>query len=238
MAQLMPKRRKVGRPKKPEGAGSVIISLRLNEALLAQLRRAADQAGHGILSREISNRLGRSLARERDESRDPATRALCFLISEIAEKIRWASPQWHGKPFFFKAFKIGVAKLLDEIEPKGKIQPPPMKKIVDVLREQPISKTFAGIDSQWADELVKAWQTPKTIAGKAVKETVFDLYNVADLRAKSYLASLLNSEDKIARGIGEFSLAQAERTQYGMADVRRDLELMQPETKRSSKSKS
>jgi hypothetical protein len=220
----MSKRRKVGRPKKSKGARSIIISLRLNETLLAQLRRAADRAGHGILSREISNRLGRSLARERDEGSDPATRALCFLMSEIVAKIRWASPQWHGDPFLFKAFKIGVAKLLDEIEPKGKIQPPPMKKVADEIRKRSISKRLAEIDSQWAEELVKTWQTPETIADKAVKETVSDLYRVADLRAKSYLAPLLNSEDKFARAIGEFSLAQAERTQYGMADVRRDLE--------------
>jgi hypothetical protein len=234
------KKRAAGGGRKPQGEFTQLTSLfavRMPEDLREQLESAATKNRRSA-SQELLRRLYDSFGINRDKDRDPATRALCFLISEIAEKIRWASPQWHGDPFFFKAFKIGVAKLLDEIEPKGKIQPPPMKKIVDEIRKQPISKTLAGIDSQWADELVRTWQTPKTIADKAVKETVSDLYRVVALRAKSYLASLLNSEDKIARGVGERSLAQAERTQYGMADVRRDLELVKPETKRSSKSKS
>src|SRR5262245_54823149 len=112
--QRMPKPRKVGRPKKQEDEASVIISMRITKAQLAQLRRAAEDAGHGNLSREINNRLRRSFVREQDEIRNPATRAICFLFAEVADELLYPEVRdsWHRSPFLFKAVKAAFTKVL------------------------------------------------------------------------------------------------------------------------------
>ena len=56
--------------------------------------------------------------------------ALCFLIAETAQQTAGLNSskdralEWRTSPFYFRAFKIAVGKLLDALEPKGKIEPP------------------------------------------------------------------------------------------------------------------
>src|SRR5262245_53587120 len=130
---------KRGRPKKPKGTGSVNISLRIDEALLARLKRFSHESGHDNLSREIMNRLKASFVPKRDE--DPAMRALCFLISHIAKSTSPPAPGsdksgvWRSNPFFFAAFKLAVAQLLDALTPPGEIIPPELPPPITGLKK-------------------------------------------------------------------------------------------------------
>jgi hypothetical protein len=80
--------------------------------------------------------LAGSFYRDRDKARDPAMRALCFMIAETAHQAvgihggkQEDSPigSWRDNPFYFRAFKIAVGKLLDELEPPGPIRVPVIK---------------------------------------------------------------------------------------------------------------
>jgi hypothetical protein len=67
--------------------------------------------------------------REGEKQRDRVMRALCFLISEIAETVHLRdalSKEWHRDPFLFREFRAGVAKLLDELAPPDDARPPPL----------------------------------------------------------------------------------------------------------------
>jgi hypothetical protein len=78
-------------------------------------------------------RLNQSLSRDQERSRDPATRALTFLISDVAELIHLGLPlKWHDNPFMFRAFKLAVGMVLDTIEPSGEMQTP-----YEALRKNP-----------------------------------------------------------------------------------------------------
>ena len=128
-----------GRPHKPKGTGTVNISLRLPAELLERIRKAAKDT-HGNTSREIANRLKASFAPKRDE--DQAMRALCFLISEIAKQTTPPVPHsetppgiWRSNPFFFAAFKLAVAQLLEALAPPGEIVPPELPEAVAGFRK-------------------------------------------------------------------------------------------------------
>lgn len=90
-----------------------------------QLESAAKKRGWTV-TEELLWRLRGSFAREEEEKRDPVTRAYCFLISQIADGVRAGLqlPNWHRNPVIFRAFKFGVANLLDVVEPKGEAEPP------------------------------------------------------------------------------------------------------------------
>jgi hypothetical protein len=137
---VMAKTRKVGRPKKPKGTGSVSISLRINEGLLATLKEAAAQNGHDNLSQEIVNRLKRSLADDKARTKDRALEALCFVIEQTAQQVTGdtfildketkaatTAYSWRSDPFFFRAFKLAIAQVLDALEPRGEIEPPDIR---------------------------------------------------------------------------------------------------------------
>src|SRR5262245_1622063 len=97
-------RRKMGRPKKLQGEGTEVVSVRIHEQIIDQLREAAEAAGHGNLSREINGRLRRSFEHDLYQNRDPAERAICFLLLELMGFIGcWPAPRdWYRYPVLFK----------------------------------------------------------------------------------------------------------------------------------------
>src|SRR5262249_22614409 len=76
-------------------------------------------------SMELLLRLRWTLNKDHERDRDAALRALSFLISEVAGYLNpGRSPNWHRNPFLFGAFKFGVSKILEALEPPGKAQSP------------------------------------------------------------------------------------------------------------------
>jgi hypothetical protein len=202
----MPKPRKVGRPRKPKGAGSTIISLRLNEALLERLRRAADGAGHGNLSREISTRLRQSFDRDLYKDLNPAERAICFLLLQLMGVIGWPLPaDWHRYPVLFKAFRIAAPKLLAALE----------KEMQRKDEGEPISR------SPYEEAIVKQWlsASPQRIARLAVDSTLSFLYFKPGAAASSKYFGFLKSAHR------EDDVKELKGTLYKMENARRDLQL-------------
>ena len=112
-----------GQGRKPKGDFSrltVPFSVRMPATMRNELKKAARERGR-TEGQELLSRLQGSFNREREKSRDPAMRALCFLFSELAVAVHgnMPEPDWRSDPFLFRTIKIGIAKLLNALEPKG-----------------------------------------------------------------------------------------------------------------------
>src|SRR3974390_1784966 len=107
-------------PSAPFRHSAAQLTVRMPDDMRARLDAAARKKGWS-LSQELLWRLRVSFEKEnyRDQ-RDPATRALCFLIAETAQRVHFNVPlEWQRNPFLFKAFKLAVATLLDALQPPG-----------------------------------------------------------------------------------------------------------------------
>jgi len=125
------RKRKPGGGRKPK-LGTAMrskLTVRMPDDLRDQLEAAALKRDRG-LSDELHARLRLSFDKERERKRDPATRHLCNLVAVIARQVQFmakpksTSKEWQQDPFTFRTFKIAVAKVLDTLEPPGKIPPP------------------------------------------------------------------------------------------------------------------
>jgi len=141
-------RPKRGRP--PTGGFSTlsaVTSLRMPEDLRQQLEKSRKERGKRLhreigLSQELLYRVRDSFIRERNEARDPALRALYYLLAEVSEAVTFPFPArpadlrplWRSDPFFFQAFRLAVGQLLDELKPTGEVKPP---SIVDNVFKAP-----------------------------------------------------------------------------------------------------
>src|SRR5262249_44732506 len=102
------------------------LTVRMPDDLRAQLVAAARQhGGDWTLTDELVGRIRASFIREREQDRDPAMRALCFLVSQLARNIpgpgrRVPTAAWRSDPFFYEAFKIAVGQLLNALAPPGR----------------------------------------------------------------------------------------------------------------------
>jgi len=129
----MGKRRAPGGGRKPKGEFSGVtspLSIRMPEQMRRQLEAAAHARGRSV-SQEILRRVQETFRSDRDRARDPAMQALCFLIAQLAGGVAGLTdPQgrpafdWRSDRFFFRAFKLAVAKVLDALEPSGEIRSP------------------------------------------------------------------------------------------------------------------
>jgi hypothetical protein len=136
--------------------------------LRTELEAAAATRGHS-LTQEMIERLKESLARERIDRQDPAMRALCFLFQDLAETIHMRQPEmthklkWHRNPFMFRAFKLGVAKLLDALEPPGEIKL--------LFRAQ-----HGASDNPLLKQMAEWFKTPESAATHAAALTLESLF--------------------------------------------------------------
>src|SRR5215204_2534089 len=124
MAKKRSRGRAGGRP--PRGAFSGLTSpltIRMPKEMREELEKAANKRDWSV-SQELLRRLNASFMRDRERSRDRSLRALCFLISEIAEgvvlpipdfRLDNLRPLWRTNPFLFRAFKLAVGKLLNAL---------------------------------------------------------------------------------------------------------------------------
>jgi hypothetical protein len=201
--------KKVGRPKNPKGAGSVNISLRIEEGLLDQLKNAAAEKGHGVLSREIMSRLKYSL---KFSDRDKSIYALCYLMAELADLVgnpisAQGKPRfdWRTDPFTFEAFRVALGELLDWLKPSGET----------ISQFERYEGGFHGMPAS----VVENFKSPKAKGQEAFA-----------VLWRKMQSEPLDDEEKgrlrrTARGI------RVERQFYAMADARRDLRLTEGDKK-------
>ena len=168
----MVRRRAPGGGRKPKGAVAMRsqLTIRIPDDLRAELKAAAKGRGRNLTD-ELLGRLRASFAREREQKRDPTTRALAFLISQVAEQVHMYSRlgrNWHRNPFVFRAFKLAVARLLDSLEPPGELKSP-YDDLPDTLKNHPMTP--------W---LVDRFKTPEDTAERAADYVLTELYPCDD----------------------------------------------------------
>jgi Arc-like DNA binding domain len=159
----MIRKRAPGGGRKPKGAVPMRsqVNVRMPDDLLAQLQAAARKRGRNI-SEELLARLRVSFAREREQKRDPATRALTFLIANVAEQVHLGmSPEWNKVPFLFRAFRLAVATVLDALEPSGEMRPPYDWSEMARQSDEPLEQWF-----------IDQYRTPETTAQSAADVTL------------------------------------------------------------------
>jgi hypothetical protein len=152
-------------------------------------------------------RLNRSLSREQERGRDPAMRALTFLIGELAENIIAGSDfrmKWHKNPFLFQALKLGTTKVLDAIAPPGEIESP--------YKVPKVSEAFANCHRTPEDAAeISAFYVISRLYDPRLLSRLYDLAgDISRLRAEA---------DKYPDGM----LDEVEREYYGMSAALRDL---------------
>lgn len=226
---MMAKRKKLvrGAGRKPQGEFSQLtspFSLRMPDDLRNQLEAAAKKSGRSA-SQELLKRLNSSFVRDRDIERDPAMRALCFLIAEAAnlvagpftfnEESKTETPQfnWRSDPFFYRAFKIAVSRILDALEPKGEIGPP---KIQINFSPQPGIATQTEANSV-AALLMQSFSSPEARADYAADYILKWLITVPQWS--------LEDRENERRRLEATGLPSFLREFYGMSDAARDLSI-------------
>ena len=224
----MKRKRAKGGGRKPKGEFTQLsstLTIRIPDDMRKQLEDEAVARGDSMAQRLLWH-LRRSFNREGELERHSSIRAFCFLISELADQIRWtAGPhmgKWHSDPFLFRTFKIAVTKLLDTFEPAGEMRPPKFyEPFSKVTKHEPSLKTAKILD--------KTWRSPQSGAADAVRHVLSDLHRSADEpdKYRQGLTTLANADevDDWLHESAKFGLRMRDRTDYGMADVRRDLEL-------------
>jgi hypothetical protein len=188
--------------------------------LRTELEAAAQRRRH-TLTDELMARLRLSLAREREQERDPAIRALNFVIAQLAERVSGGTymvdkearsgflKEWRTDPFKFRAFKFAVGRLLDELQPPGEISPLPEAAIKDAAKHFGVTPEFERV-------VVETYKTPEA----------YGAFEFGALWAQLKRAAPITEQEKeLLRRyptFGEF----IEREFYGFEKARHDLELM------------
>lgn len=201
------RKRAPGGGRKPRGDFSGLtapLSIRMPTEMRDQLRSAARARGRSV-SQELLRRVQDSLHHDRDRARDPAMRALCFLIAQLACEVSGfvredGTPlyDWHSVPFFFRAFKLAVGHLLDAIESGAEIRPPTMETVVDGEQADALNDVLFG-----------SYQSPEARA-KVAAETVLRLLHRKPTLPKKESFDLFGP--------------YLSSTAYGMQDALRDLQ--------------
>ena len=149
-----------------------VMSFRLPTEMRGELQKAAKANGNSV-TQELLSRLDASFKQDRKNYRDPATNGLCILFSDLAENVHGGTPDWRSDPFLFRAFKIGVPKLLNNLpEPKGKIELPRLRKFVleQLSTDDPMNETEHV--KNWRKQLTRMMKSPEALAESAVENTL------------------------------------------------------------------
>jgi hypothetical protein len=112
----------------------------------------------------------------------------------------------------FKAFKLGVGKLLDALEPQGEVRPPDLD-----FSEGPTPAERAF--------LTEALSTPEAAAERVAQSTLYSLFT-APLATEDLKARLHNLKSPEWPGVGEHLDRFVEEFHdefYDMSDARQDL---------------
>jgi hypothetical protein len=111
---------KRGRKPKGEFEGKLAnFSTRIQPETRKALEAEAKATGLSI-SQLAEKLLINGLKERRATEKDPAMRALCFLIAQLARHVVGPmQANWRSAPFFYEAFKFAVVQLLDALDPPG-----------------------------------------------------------------------------------------------------------------------
>jgi hypothetical protein len=209
----MARKRAPGGGRKPKGdtTRTAQLTVRVPKAMRSQLELGARERGW-TLTDELMWRLRNSFNREREERRDPAIRALSYLIAELAHHVasgaymgdrEFALYSWRRSPFCYRALKIAVGKLFDALEPPGPVTLP----TIDVDNPERLD----SYTQRWID----SFGAPESRAEFAVNHVL------AALRTLPRVSEEQREENR--RLIGEHSSIMHQF--YGMSDAARDLAL-------------
>jgi len=142
------------------------LTVRMPDDLRAELEVEAQKRDR-TLTDELLARLRSSLANGREQERDPALRALNFVIAQLAERISSGmymadrkarlrlQKDWRTDPFKFAAFRFAVGKLLDELQPPGKISPPGTES------EMRDAARYFSSSPEFERHMIEAYKTPE-----------------------------------------------------------------------------
>ena len=205
-------KRAPGGGRKPEGEFARLtaaLTIRMPQAMRDELEKAAKR-GRRNITQELLRRLQNSFNEDRRKSRDPALRAMCYLIAEVAEGVtnpapigvKHLRPLWRLNPFLFRAFKLAVGKLLDALEPAGEIKPPATLEISPIV-------TLNLFEPKFVRDM---YQTPEALA---------------DFVTAGILRALLGAT------LTERSKTKWEWDIYGIESARRDLNVKPTKEKKS-----
>jgi hypothetical protein len=219
------RKRAPGGGRKPQGEFqnlTAVMSLRMPQDLRDQLERAR-KASRRTLSQELIARASASFERDRDQSRDRALRAFCFLFSELVQAI---CPRdfpderildWRFDPWLFQAFRLAVAKLLDRFQPNGEMKLP---EFWQVIRDAP---DIGGLPPMKA-EREQMTQSPEAMADYAVQRILSDFADPQQV--KRWYREWKRPEeasDPYVQRVLDYQIKEWGTTYYGMTDAQRDL---------------
>ena len=178
------------------------------EDLRHQLEKSATKKGWS-LTQELLWRLDSSYKKQRERESvrgHPVVRALGFLISElIGRVVMELGKDWHRDPFIFRAFRLGIGKLLEALEPPG-----------DVSGPYQLGYTFDPERRLTTKEWHASFMTPEARGDFVAKEVLNEL-----LRPNPQLEKVFRELRSHPRHgpLAEMFLDGF----YGFADVRRDM---------------
>jgi hypothetical protein len=226
---MIKRKRAPGGGRKPGGEFrnlTAVMSLRMPQDLRDQLERAR-KVSKRSLSQELIARAEASFGRDRDQSRDRALRAFCFLFSEL-QRVVCVDPEldWRSDPWLFQAFKLAVAKLLDRFQPAGETKLPQWWRFV---RESP---SVEGILFN-KEERERITESPEAMAEHAVQRVLWSFDSPQ--RLWDAYKGLSGMEEKFPSDVRPFANRLTQvwgEIYYGMDQARRDLA---PKSRRKNK---
>jgi hypothetical protein len=199
--------------------------------LRGELEAAArKRGGDRTLTDEVVARLRSSLSRERDDERDPALKALNFVVSQLAERVSGGSlladrgarlelqREWRTDPFKFRAFKFAVGKLLDALEPP-KRESALSEEELEAIKERALKEVAKeaaekfGYSPEMQKWLIESQKTPEAYGAREFGFLWTQLTRTNPLT---------DQEKEIARRYPRFGDV-IEREFYGFNNARRDL---------------
>lgn len=218
------KKRRPGGGRKPQGEVSglrSVMSFRLPTEMRDELAKAAQASGNSV-TQEVLSRLGRSFKEDRKNYRDPATKALCFLFSDLAENTHMGTPNWRADPYLFRAFTVAVPKLLAALQPPGKPQTPRLLKalLAALSTDDPMNKTKSS--KAMRERCARMMKSPEALAGVAVDATLSAFFRPSQ-RHKEWEPWREEIDAKTAGFFSEI-LRHQKNTYYGMEAAKRDLD--------------
>jgi hypothetical protein len=192
------------------------LTIRMPDNLRTELEAAARKRGHNLTD-ELLWRLRVSFAKEHEQRRDPAMRAVTFLIGELAENIHLGRRmKWHKNPFMFQALKLGITKVLDAIAPPGEIEPP--------YKDWPkASGKSANTLNRALQNIANRCRTPEDAAQGAADSVLNLLFDPRGLRAKNVSTTRVVAERFPDEPFFRMIADHTEREHYGMSAALRDL---------------
>jgi Arc-like DNA binding domain len=232
------RKRAPGGGRKPKGEFdrlSAAVTTRMPVDLRERLVEAADKNDRSI-TQELLRRLHDSFARDRSKEREPAMRALCFLIAEIANQVVGHGfdeadkkslldeskkkgfpiyfPDWRSEPFYFRAFKLAVVQLLDALQPPGDVKPP--RRHLNLYPKTPEADAFAA-------RFNRSFESPEARADYAAGYVLNSIMTVRQQSIEERTAGVRRME--------RLGLTHFLREQYNMIDAARDLQIPKSKSK-------